>query len=454
MKKIFKRIVLVAVLLLFVCIILILRKVLPLINGYGAKITCSSIFVSQRALADIQKNELGTFPFNFVTVVVNTADSSVVSAIAGLARRKAIFRKGLGATLISDIPEEEVRKQSFMLATPPGVNQDSINWPQGNRLENSLLSNFDTLQTDAATRAVVIVYKGKIIAEKYAKGFTVHTKQLGWSMTKGIENALLGILVKEKKLRVDAPAPLEQWQKDERKKISIAELMQMSSGLRYASSATGPSDLTDMLFMKGDMPAFAINAPPEHPPGQVFHYADASANILSFIERRLTGDSAYYKLPYEKLFYKIGMNSALLEADESGTFVSSSYCYATARDWARFGLLYLNDGVWNGQRILPEGWVRFTSTVSAAKNEEKKGAYGALWWLNAADSKGIRKCAHVPADAFACQGYEGQFVWVIPSKQLVVVRLALERGKKMDADKFLSGIIKALPKQLAGKKEK
>jgi len=445
MKKNLKRIIQAVLLLLAVCIILILHKLLPLINGYAAKTTCSSVFVAQRPLADIEKEELGTFPFNLVAVSVNTTDSSVTSAIAGLAKRKAIFRKGLGATLISDIPEEELRKQTFRLAIPPVVNQDSIGWPQGNRIGNSLLANFDTLQTDAATRALVIVYRGQIVAEKYAKGFTVHTRQLGWSMTKGIENALLGILVKEQKLTLNAPAPLQQWEKDERKKISIANLMQMSSGLHYASSATGPSDLTDMLFMKGDMPGFAINAKPEHAPGQVFHYADASANILSFIERKLLGDSAYYKFPYQKLFYKIGMHSALLETDEKGNFVGSSYCYATARDWARLGLLYLYDGVWNGERILPEGWVRFTATAAPAKNEEKKGEYGALWWLNAENKKGVRKFAHVPADGFACLGYEGQFVWVIPSKQLVVVRLALERGKKMDTDKFLSGIIKALP---------
>jgi len=221
----------------------------------------------------------------------------------------------------------------------------------------------------------------------------------------------------------------------------------MNSGLHYASSATGPSDLTEMLFRQNNMAKYGIQAAPDHDPGRVFHYADATANILSFIERKVLGDQQYHRFPYEALFYKIGMNSAILEIDASGTFVGSSYCYATARDWARFGLLYLNDGVWNGQRILPDGWVQFTATPTAARNEEGKGAYGALWWVNKPDNKGIQKYPHVPLDCISCQGYEGQFVAVIPSKKLVVVRLALERGDKLNGDTFLTNVIKALPRE-------
>ncbi len=460
MKKIAWRILQFSILVLFLCIISFLRNTLPLINGYAAKTMCSGIFVCGRTLDDIQKKELGTFPFNLSSCSVNVQDSSVTASVAGLAQRKAIFRKGLGATLISHTTEAELKSQSFKIVEPPAVNQDSIDWPAGNRITKKAMAGIDSIQLNAVindaftepsagikrrTRAVVILYKDNIIAEKYADGFTATSKQLGWSMTKGIENALMGIMVRQGKVNIESPAPVDEWKNDERGNITLADLMHMSSGLHYASSATGPSDLTRMLFEENNMAAFASSAAADHPHGKIFHYADASANLLSFIERKLIGDSAYYRFPYKELFYKIGMNSALLEADGSGTFVGSSYCYATARDWARFGLLYLNDGVCNGERILPEGWVTFTATRGIAKNEEKKGEYGALWWLNARNNSGILKYPHVPADCFACQGYEGQYVWVIPSKKLVVVRLALERGNKLDADKFLSGIIKSLP---------
>jgi hypothetical protein len=146
-------------------------------------------------------------------------------------------------------------------------------------------------------------------------------------------------------------------------------------------------------------------------------------------------DSDYYRFPYEQLFYKIGMYSAILEPDAGGTFVGSSYCYATARDWARFGLLYLQDGVWNGQRILPKGWVDFTRRGDSATGN----SYGALWWLN----EGLRH-PKLPADCYSCEGYEGQYIWVIPSKDLVVVRMACEHGRKLDPDTFVPAVMGVL----------
>jgi CubicO group peptidase (beta-lactamase class C family) len=174
---------------------------------------------------------------------------------------------------------------------------------------------------------------------------------------------------------------------------------------------------------------FAARSGFRHRPGEVFNYSSGSVNILSGIIRRTLDEKDYYRWPYEQLFFKIGMYHAVLEPDAGGTFVGSSYCYATARDWARFGLLYLYDGIWRGQRILPEGWVRFTRTGDG---------YGALWWLNNG------RWPLAPADCFSCEGYEGQHIWVIPSRRLVVVRLALER-QRLDADRMLGELLAALP---------
>lgn len=267
-------------------------------------------------------------------------------------------------------------------------------------------------------------------------------------MTKGIVNAMIGILVQQGKLNINSPAPIEQWKNDERMKITISDLMHMSSGLKFWWFPLGPSDLTNMLFKEKSMAEFALNKSLKNKPGTVFSYSDGSANILSYIIRKTVGDKDYYRFPYEQLFYKIGMDNTLLEVDASGTFVGSSYSYATARDWARFGLLYLNDGVWNDERILPEGWVKFTATASKAKDLSGEGKYGALWWLNAEDNGNAKNkdYPHVPSDCFSCQGYDGQYVWVIPSKKLVVVFMSFDHDGKLDQDTFLSEVIKALPK--------
>lgn len=450
-------------LVLIICFAVYVWKFLPIISGHVAKEMCSDIFISGRTPNDVAQHETGLFPYNLASYKVNIEDSSVSAAVFGLAERKAIYRKGLGATLLSGIKETELRKQFINIPGTLLIDQDTIDFPRGNHINNSIHTGVDTMQLNVTindafsepynkhqrqTRAVVVVYDGQITGEKYAEGFSINSKQLGWSMTKGIVNAMIGILVKQGKINITSPAFLSQWKNDERHKITIADLMHMSSGLRFWWFPAGPSDLTNMLFKEKNMSEFSIDKSLKNPPGTVFNYSDGTANILSYIVRKTVGDKEYYRFPYEQLFYKIGMNNTLLEVDPSGTFVGSSYCYATARDWARFGMLYLNDGVWNGERILPEGWAKFTATASDAKNSGKSGKYGALWWTNEGDKNNPanRKYPHVPPDCFSCQGYDGQYLWVIPSKKLVVVRLAFESGNNLDPDIFLSEIIKALPK--------
>jgi hypothetical protein len=461
-KKTIKQILKYFFITLLICFVIYLWKFLPIISGHVAKEMCSDIFISGRNASDIAKHETGIFPYSLASYTVDTKDSSVSASIFGIAKRKAIYRKNLGSTLISEISEIELRDQLVNTASPSSIYQDTINFPQGNHTSSVFFSGVDTAQINRAinnafkepynnqqrqTRAVVITYNGQIIGEKYATGYSANSKQLGWSMTKGVVNAMIGILVQQGKLNINSPAPIDEWKRDERNNITIANLMHMSSGLKFWRFPYGPSDLTNMLFKESDMSAFAIRKSLTSTPGKVFNYSDGSANILSYIIRKIVGDKDYYRFPYQQLFYKIGMNNTILEVDDSGTFVGSSYCYATARDWARFGLLYLNDGVWNGERILPEGWAKFTATASDAKNSGKGGKYGALWWTNESDKNNPanKKYLHVPTDCFSCQGYDGQYVWVIPSKKLVVVRLAFEQGSNLDPDMFLSEIIKGIP---------
>jgi CubicO group peptidase (beta-lactamase class C family) len=288
------------------------------------------------------------------------------------------------------------------------------------------------------------VYDGKLIAEKYAEGFDKNSKQIGWSMTKSVTNALVGILVKQGKLKINEAAPVPAWKNDARNKITLNDLMRMSSGLDWEENYSGPSDVTNMLFKKKDMGIYAASVPAKYEPGIKFYYSSGTTNIISRIVRETIGDENYYRFPYEELFYKLGMQSMVLEPDAGGTFVGSSYSFATVRDFARFGLLYLNDGIWQGERILPDGWVKYSTTpVSGAK----MGEYGAHFWLNAGESgnPSHRIYPDIPADLFWADGYEGQKVFIIPSKKLVVAKLGLSQGDFQDDNKFLADIIDSLP---------
>jgi CubicO group peptidase (beta-lactamase class C family) len=294
------------------------------------------------------------------------------------------------------------------------------------------------------TLAIIVVYDGKIIEERYAPGFDKNSKLMGWSMTKSITNSLIGILVNEGKLQTDSPVPINDWKNDDRKNITLNNLLQASSGLEWSESYFLPTSTFHKMFIHSDdKAAYARTMVLKDKPGENFVYSSGTTLILSGIIRETVGDEYYYKFPYEKLFYKIGMKQAIMEPDASGTFVGSSYCYASARDWTRFALLYLNDGVWNGERILPEGWVKYTSTPATSA---EIGEYGAQWWLNAGARNDIdnRKYPKIPADAYWADGFEEQYAMVIPSEKLVVVRLGVSHHG-FDFEKLVSEIITALP---------
>lgn len=451
-------------------ILIYIKECLPIISGYGAKVACSGVFVAGRNSEKVIAEDLSHFPLNLGTYTVDKTDSSVTGSVWGMATRKAIYRYGLGATLVSGMTEESLREQRIERVSPPAVNSDTMDWPMGDRVGGSGRGGeklgavpgtdplgggpgmdrkmeggpaIDTAALGVAvgkafgegagetgTRAVIVVYHGRIVAERYAPGFDRRTRLAGWSMTKGITNALIGILVGQGRLNIYQPAPVDGWQDDQRSRITMADLLHMNSGLRWWEFYGGPSDATRMLFREKDMGEYAMKSELRHPSGQVFNYSSGTANILSSLIRKTVGEQEYYRFPYEQLFYRTGMYSAVLEPDAGGTYVGSSYCYATARDWARLGLLYLQDGIWNGKRILPEGWVNYTLTGES---------YGALWWLN----KSMRHPA-IPVDCYSCEGYEGQYIWVIPSKDLVLVRLAMEHGRRLKPDKFVPDVIGAL----------
>jgi CubicO group peptidase (beta-lactamase class C family) len=427
----------------------------PIISGYGAKNMASAIYLQHRNPADVIKEDLGDFPKSLGSYTFNEKDSSVTGSVWGFAKRKAIYRKGIGCTLINDFTEEQVRAQSFILPTAPLLNTDTIPWPYGDKLMDSIPFHINKARLHRAvydvmnekkdgkpvyTRAVLVLYDGNIVAEQYAPGFDKKTVMLGWSMSKSLTAAMIGLLVKDGKLKVNEPAPVPEWKSNSKQKITLLHLLQQTSGLAFKEDYGGPSEVTNMLFKHGDMAAFTAGLSLKDEPGAVFNYSSGNSNILSRIVRHMVGEKDYAAFPYTNLFYKINAYSFLLEPDASGTYIGSSYSYATARDFARFGLLYYNNGKWNGERLLPENWVRET-VIPPAANSFKN--YGYQFWLNGQNEKDITKKAYpdVPDDMFYMDGYGGQDVYIIPSKKLVVVRLGLH---VIDENKFLKEVIQSV----------
>lgn len=470
MKLVFKRF------LIGLCVVLIIvalagclfvggrLKELYVGAGYKAKVLTSGVFMSQRDPQELLREDLSHVPqLKWFKHKIDRQSRCVDVSLFGLARRRAIFRPGLGCTLIAGDSQDEVRAQRYPLPVPELVNPDDIPWPMGDlipddepaigidlqRVSKVVESAF--IEPDPRrlrrTRAVVVVYDGRIIAERYTPGITSKTPLIGWSMTKSVINALVGILVGQGKLSVQAPAPVPQWQQpgDPRAAITLDHLLRMTSGLDFAEHYGEPcSDVNLMLFVEPDAAAFAARKPLVTEPGTNWAYSSGSTNIISGIVRRAVGGDLadYFAFPRLALFNRIDMRSAVLEPDTAGNFVGSSFMYATARDWARFGLLYLGDGVWQGQQILPEGWVNYTRTPTPGA---PLGMYGAQFWLNVGDGSGKRAYPELPEDLFLARGFQEQVVAIIPSRKLVVVRLGMTHEGEWEFEQFMADLLKAIP---------
>ena len=281
-----------------------------------------------------------------------------------------------------------------------------------------------------------MIYKDKIIAEKYADGFDKNSRILGWSMTKSLTGTFFGILQKQGKININDKAPIAEWQNDERKSITINNLLQMNSGLEWEEDYGKISDVTKMLFIEKDMTKSQINKPLVGKPNETWNYSSGTTNLLSGILRKqFKTHQEYLDFWYSSLFDKIGMHSALTEVDMAGNFVGSSYGWATTRDWAKFGLLYLHKGNWNGEQIFDESWAKYVATPTNTSHEN----YGAQFWLNAGG-----KFPNTPKNMYYASGFQGQMVAIFPSHDLVIVRMGLKENPEFDFDGLLSGVVSSL----------
>jgi CubicO group peptidase (beta-lactamase class C family) len=453
MKKPMKRVLwlLPAALLLF--IIWYAWPRLPIITAFAAKGMCSNIFLTDKEPERVKAEDLSFFPINLAKCTINYAERSVTSTVLGLARRKAVFRDGLGAVLVLEKPEEELRRET--LAIPdPGYSQDTIPWPLGDMLSGELPAgvDYDRLEEvlDAAfdapgekpfkkTLGVAVVYENQLIGEEYLEGYDAWTKFNGWSMTKSIAGAMAIGLVMEDRMQLDVTAAFPEWANDERSTITLQNLLQMNSGLDWYENYFTISDATLMLMRSDNMLASVLDNTLIHEPGTHWNYSSGDINLMSGLVRRTIGDDeAYHAYAYSRLFHRIGMLNTVVETDASGLFVASSYCYGSTRDWARFGLLFLNDGIFEGDTVITPEWVDFMKSEAPAS----EGKYAGTFWLE--ESREVNMLSDVPEDLFFADGFQGQRVYIIPSKKLVVVRLGYSMTN-FSMNDFLKEIIETLP---------
>jgi CubicO group peptidase (beta-lactamase class C family) len=411
-------------------------------TGFAAKNVASGIFVAGRTQQSIEALDINFFPVNLARTVVDYKNKTVTSDFFGFGKQIALFRPNLGCFLLGDMPVGDLPKQELIM---PDFDEVSGFWPFGNIMRDTSLAfvNEEKLKTamqkslaQGNTRAILVAYDTLLMWETYGDGFNQSTPILGWSMSKSITNAMIGILIKQGKLKLDEPAPIDEWKNDDRAKITLRQLLNMTSGLKWVEDYGDISEATIMLYEKGDIAKYAIQASLAFPVDSVWYYSSGTSNILSeIVKRQFSSLSEYWLFPHKSIFQRIGMQHTIMETDAAGLFVGSSYTYAPARDWARFGLLYLQNGIWSKDTILDPSWVDFTK--SEAPNS--KGEYGAQFWLN---KSGI-ELPDAPRDIYFADGYQGQRIYIIPSKKLVVVRFGISKAGEFDYNQLVTSVIKA-----------
>jgi len=401
---------------------LFLPKMAKVPAGYKAKVTCSEVFLAGRSTEEVMNTNFANISptFDWVKLSVDTNNKTVNSSFLGLGKTVAIYRDGIGCSLAG---------KNGVSSMPPAKRSVKPDQPYTVMLRPDVQKTVETLFDDSAlpnpiiTRGVVVIQKGRIIAEQYADGFSSQTRQQSWSTAKGVTQALIGIAIKQNHLALDDRDLLPDWQGDDpRSNIMIGHLLHMASGLEFGEAYENPNSHVDqMLFNQESMGAYAAERKLQNEPGTVSTYSSGTTNILSLILRqRLEAAGVnYHAFPYQELFEKLGMSSAIFEVDAAGHFIGSSYIYATPRDFAKFGQLYLQDGVWNEEQILPKGWVDYTKEPAPGS----EGKYGSHWSLNI----GGKVLPGLPEDVVHLGGNDGQMIVVIPSKDAVIVRMGVTR---------------------------
>lgn len=411
-----------------------LPQAIDVATGLGAKLACSGRFVSGQDPGTISGDLASYSPaFGLVRLEFDEARGRARASLFG-ASDSATFRPGLGCT--RDLSGSEKLNGVNALPLPPGAGE----WPSGERVNSIGHDDQARLETllaaDTAggyqTRALALVRGGRLVAEAYAPGYGPNTPLLGWSMGKSVIALLLGLAERDGLLSPAEQSLFPDWAQDGRAAISIENLLQMNSGLAFEERYAPGSDATYMLSQAPSAAAVALQKPLRHPPGSHFYYSSGTTNLLALLFQQRVGGTTQDALDYlqRELLAPLGMAHTVLEPDPSGVFVGSSFIYGSARDWARLGLLLLRDGVIEGQRLLPKGWV----ARATAPNGSDESRYGYQLWLNGGGDS--LRWPELPPDAYAMQGNREQVVMMVPSEDTVIVRLGWSASGYPRSEKF------------------
>lgn len=428
--------------------------------GWKATFTCSGLFVAGQTLPEIERNELSGIYQDFQreydklppATVDQTRKLVSVTYAAGMPPRIAAFRPGYGCTqLPAGAGEDALAFLPRFSSWPVAPMQDrgsaigsnvkiELKIEEAERLDPAVSAAFDEMTYGSGTRtaSVIVVRDGQIVAERYDRGIDHETPMRTWSVAKSITATLLGVARRQGMIDLDYPAVIEAWNQgaDPRRKITLRNLMHMASGL---DSGDNGSRTDRLYFGGGRVTDQAARNVLEAAPGTRFKYANNDTLIaMRALREAMKDDTAFHRLPYEKLLHKIGAMHTTLEIDWNGDFISSSQVWATGRDLARIGQLYLQDGMWGAERLLPEDWAAFVSKPAPSQPAEGAG-YGAQFWL-------MNNVSNVPAGTYYAAGNRGQYIVIIPSLNTVIVRQGFDviGGARFDMDRFTGDVVAAL----------
>lgn len=451
--------------------------------GMAAKLMCSGVFVAKRSEQDVHTLDIRStnIVMSLPRIEVDRHGKSVRARFPGLQDRYAVWRDGRGCTLLAagKLPEPTRRSNAISDRNQPtesvAVGNDSafrpkpsaLAWPVGTaRLssdqwpssvnakllsqvveqafagpKSSSFSPKTNPVTGSNTRALLVAHRGKLLIERYASGFDQQTPQLGLSMAKSVLSALVWKSFTERGIDFDTPVvelmnrvPKAQWAadwlRDDRALITLNHLVRMQDGLDHVEGQSMLSDALFMLFSKGDTGHYAATVALSKAPGEHWRYSSAVSNLLSRVLRdQFSSDATYWQFPRQAIFDRIGAQSAVLETDDSGTFVASTYMWATPQDWLRIGYLLASDGRWGDEQVIPAGWYQWASQANR-NSDASIGPYGAHVWLtNSANQLGCRDGATLPANGIVMAGHWGQMLAVFPDQELVILRMGWTSNK-------------------------
>lgn len=423
------------VIIAFAGVFLWQRPILLTGTGYAAHNACAVNEVAGRhdPATDLPPNPLVPY-----LEVAGAGDPTTGSLLGALARQRAWVTEGFGCTLATDRPDLgeataiDAGANPFTDAPTP---DPAANPEVEAAIDRAFGADLDPVVAEAlGTRAVVIVKDGELVAERYADGFDAGTPQLGWSMSKSVANLMTGVLVEQGVVALDDDHLRPEWT-DERADITVEHLLRQTSGLEWDETYDLGTPITRMLYLETDMADYVATLPLEHEPGTVQEYSSGNTNLLCSVLAERTGLGA--DLPRQLLLEPLGLSSAILEPDAAGTPVCSSYLWATPRDWAAIGQFVLQNGEWDGEQLLPEDWMAQSLTVLPVDETDDPGN-GMSWRTNTV-LDGEPRWLELPEDTFYASGHDGQKVLVVPSEDLVVVRMGFT--PEADADESIVRLV-------------